>query len=133
MGAMTDWYKKYQMGIVDEDTFDLEEEYNMYINEEHPIARIAYSGKKALNALTIRDPKKREIANRADAAKIGEMSSRMSYNRELLGGDDGIIKPKVIVKFAHKNDRLMSAKERYKEKVKEEPKSKSSVLKPAYI
>ncbi len=118
MGAMADWYKKYQMGIVDEDTFDLEEEYETYFNEEHPIARIAATAFRAKNAIQyINDPEGKRLANRHTDSKIGELSSRMSYNHYTLPDAYGKMHPDKLKKYAKKNDRMMAARDRNKKKL----------------
>ena len=71
MGAMSDWYDKYNMGIVDEDTFDLEREYDEYYNEASLWDRAQYAKLVLGNKIKYRGDKKLEsLANRAGAARL---------------------------------------------------------------
>ena len=118
MGAMTDWYKKRNLGIVEEDSFDLEKEYETYFNEEHPIARIAAAAFRAKNAIQyINDPEGKRLANRHTDSKIGELSSRMSYNYYTLPDAYDKMHPDKLKKYAKKNDRMMAAEARNKKKL----------------
>ena len=71
MGAMTRLYEERNMGIVEEDTFDLEREYETYYNEAKFMHRVQHVIGKFINNSKYDDPKERELANRALAARIG--------------------------------------------------------------
>ena len=79
-------YDDYDIDLFDEDnTFDLEREYNAYYNEASLWDRAAYAKNVVANKIKYRGDKKLEgLANRAAAAKIGTQQAAEKADRTVM-------------------------------------------------
>ena len=143
MGAMTRLYEERNLGIVDEDTFDLEKEYEIYCNESKFMDKVWWTKEKVLNNIKHSGDKKLiSTANRASAAKIGtaRAASKMdgtvmaTYKKpgrkELVDSYDNYKKKRYI---EYKYDRKLKNAE--KDRAANKPadsKAPAPTLRPAY-
>jgi len=146
MGAMTDWYKEYQMGIVDEDTFDLDKEYEIYYNNEANsiIDRAKFAANAALNNIRFNGNKKLiSTANRLKAAEIGTEKAANKLSNTVMSTYGKPDRKELVDSYDnYKTKKQIESKYRHKLKRAEDDiseqqpsadnRSKQPVFRPAY-
>lgn len=121
MGAMTDLYEKHKMGIIEEDSFDLDREYEMYYNEATAGERFDFLIEKLKNNVKYRGNKKLVgAANKLSVARIG--TQRAANNMSKVVDDTyGKFDKGSVNKLMDANDEYGKSKRRenkYKHKLK---------------
>lgn len=129
MGAMTRLYEERNMGIVEEDTFDLEKEYETYYDESTLADRIKFGIEVAKNNFKYRGDKKLVgAANKVSAAEIGTLRSANNMSK-VVDDTYGKFDKGSINKLMDANDEYGKSKRRenkYKHKLKLAEKDKAA-------